>query len=84
MSIRGNGKTMLWKAKVYILGQMGGSIKESIRLIKKKDMESTYGRMVENIKDSGAMVRNMEKEKPLPMTDFAVKGNGKMVNSING
>lgn len=47
---------------VYIHGEMVEDMKATIKMIKRKDLEFTYGKMVGNMRVNGLMVNNMVKE----------------------
>jgi len=49
-------------ARDCIFGKMGGNMKENIKMIKRMARGYTLGQMEENMKESGNMENNMEKE----------------------
>jgi hypothetical protein len=64
---------------------MGENMKESKRMIKRKDMEHFFGVMAKYIKECGKMESNMEKENIILLT--AINGEkvfGKMEKELDG
>lgn len=53
-----NGTIIIWKAWEYILGQMAGDMKESIKMTKSMGMGSILGLTIGTIKVGGAKVNN--------------------------
>jgi hypothetical protein len=57
--IKENGSITIWKVWVFILGQMGVDMKESIKMIKSTVMVSILGLIKEDIRVCGLRVNNM-------------------------
>lgn len=58
--IMDNGKTMIWRALVYIYGVMEEGLKGNITMIKRVALEYTTGQMEEDMKDGGLRESNMD------------------------
>ena len=68
---------------VFIHGEMVEDMKVIIRMIKRKDSEYTFGRMVGNMKVNGLMASSMVKENIMKWENIK-QGYGMKVKGLNG
>jgi len=78
------GSITRWKEVEFSLGLMEEDTKVIMLMIKRKVMVFSTGQMVENMKEDGKMVNNMESEHILVLVEKPNKENGKMERDFNG
>ena len=67
----------------YIHGEMAEDMKAIIKMIKRRDSEFIFGKMVENMRVNGLMANNMVKENIMRWENVK-QGYGMMVKELNG
>ena len=70
--------------KVDMNGQMVNNIKETLKIITKKDKVYFYGLMVKAMMEDGKIINNMEKQSSLIRKDKVRLVCGKMEKESNG
>ena len=84
VSTLGNGKITNSMGEESTLGLMADAMKESMLMIRKKDMVFTFGLMVGNTKANGVEASNMEKASLQTARERARWAYGQMVSASNG
>ena len=62
VNIKVNGKIIIWRAWVYILGLMDARMKDSMLTIRNRGMEFILGSIQDSIRDTGIRASNMDWE----------------------